>query len=102
VLKVRVNVNGANSRVDSHKKSGVQLLMVHVPDVVECWSKPAHTHSTVALTGIVVTNVPLTSSTKLIPGPTATWRFGFGVGVAPVGVTVGVAVFEGVRVAVEV
>jgi hypothetical protein len=73
---------------------GMQLLTVHVPDVVEC--RPVtQSHWTVVPTVIVVVSVPLTESTKVVPPPcpTNTMRFGFVVGVrVAVGVTVKVRV----------
>lgn len=83
---------------------GMQLLESQVPEVEEC-SPCTQSHSTIVPTGIVVVELPLEESTKLVLplGPTCTMWFVFGVGdLVGVRVLVDVRVLVGVRVNVGV
>lgn len=51
--------------------SGTQFVALHVPDVDEC-GPLTQSHSRVVPTVIVLTKLPLTESTKLIPSPAPT------------------------------
>jgi hypothetical protein len=63
VLNVRVNVKGAVCCPESQRKSGTQLLALHVPEVV-VWVAESQSHSTVVPTVIVVVELPLKGSKK--------------------------------------
>ena len=102
-LNVNVKEDGGCSWPEVQIPSGVQLTAVQVPDVEE-WSPLTHSHSTVVPTAMVVVDVPLDESTKLVPPcPTKTTWFPLGVTVGVnVRVFVGVLVKEFVRVNVKV